>query len=65
VKCNSGTYSGIRIEKGMSVEVVASSDPVSSNSGKAVIEAFDRKYGIDIKKTGRVKHGALDVKKIN
>jgi hypothetical protein len=65
VKCSSGTSNGVRFEKGMSVEVVSSTDPISSNSGKAVVEAFDRKYGIDIKKAGRLNHSHLEVEKIN
>jgi hypothetical protein len=63
---NGGICNGIRIEKGMSVEVVDTSDPLSYTSGKeAVIKAFDRKYGVDIKKAGRLGHAYLEVKKIN
>ena len=45
---------GIRIEPGMSVEVVTQSmsNPVTTNGGKPVIDAFMRIYGIDIKKAG-------------
>ena len=43
---------GIRLEKGMSVEVASRStgNPVMSNGGKEVQEAFMRKYGLDLKK---------------
>ena len=43
---------GIRIEPGMSVEVITQSmsNPVSTNGGQLVIDAFYRIYGIDIKK---------------
>ena len=45
---------GIRIEPGMSVEVITQSmsNPVSTNGGQLVIDAFYRIYGIDIKKAG-------------
>ena len=45
---------GIIIEPGMSVEVVTQSfsNPVSNNGGQAVVDAFMRIYGIDIKKAG-------------
>ncbi|MDY0089977.1 MAG: DUF6140 family protein [Flavobacteriaceae bacterium] len=56
---------GIRIEKGMSVEVVSSSaNPVSSNGGHQVIEAFERKYGIDIKRAGALNGSLLQVEKL-
>ena len=43
---------GIRIEPGMSVQVVSNSfsDPIHTNGGQLVIDAFMRVYGIDIKK---------------
>lgn len=45
---------GIRIEPGMSVDVVTNSfsNPVTTNGGQQVIDAFMRIYGIDIKKAG-------------
>ena len=51
---NRKTVNGIRIEPGMSVEVVTQSmsNPVITNGGQAVIDAFYRIYGIDIKKGG-------------
>jgi len=52
-KCRTYT-NGIRIEPGMSVDVVTNSfsNPISTNGGQPVIDAFMRIYGIDIKKAG-------------
>lgn len=57
---------GIRIEPGMQVEVVTQSmsNPVTTNGGKAVIDAFYRIYGIDIKKAGCLSMVELDVEQI-
>ena len=57
---------GIRIEPGMSVEVIAQSmsNPVSTNGGQLVIDAFYRIYGIDIKKAGCLNNIELEVKQI-
>ena len=57
---------GIIIEPGMSVEVVTSSfsTPVSTNGGQAVVDAFMRIYGVDIKKAGALNTVWLDVKQI-
>ena len=57
---------GIRIEKGMSVEVVSSSvsNPLTTNGGEAVADAFMRVYGIDAKKAGILSTVYLDVVKI-
>lgn len=51
---NRKNVNGIRIEPGMSVEVVTQSmsNPVITNDGQTVIDAFYRIYGIDIKKAG-------------
>ncbi|MDP1801484.1 MAG: DUF6140 family protein [Bacteroidota bacterium] len=57
---------GVRIEKGMSVEVVSSySNPISTNGGKEVIDAFQRVYAINIKKANKLSSAYLDVKKLN
>ena len=58
---------GIIIEPGMSVEVVASafSNPVSTNGGQAVADAFMRIYGVDIKKAGVLSTAYLDVQQLN
>ena len=54
---------GIRIEPGMSVEVITQSmsNPVSTNGGQPVIDAFYRIYGIDIKKPACLNMVELDV----
>ena len=57
---------GIRIEPGMSVEVVTQSmsNPVTTNGGQPVIDAFMRIYGIDIKKAGCLSMVELDVRQM-
>ena len=57
---------GIRIEKGMSVDVVTSSfsNPLTTNGGQVVADAFMRIYGVDIKKVGAMSTSYLDVKQI-
>ena len=57
---------GIRIEPGMSVQVITQSmnNPVTTNGGQTVVEAFFRIYGIDIKKAGCLNMVDLDVKQI-
>ena len=54
---------GIRIEPGMSVQVVTQSmsNPVTTNGGQAVADAFMRIYGIDIKKAGCLNMVELEV----
>ena len=54
----------IIIEPGMSVEVVTQtfSNPVSTNGGQAVVDAFMRIYGVDVKKAGALSTVYLDVK---
>ncbi|MBC6426429.1 MAG: hypothetical protein GDA51_08190 [Ekhidna sp.] len=57
---------GIRLEKGMTVDVSSRySNPVTTNGGHEVIDAFQRMYGIDIKKNGGLSTVYLDVKKVN
>lgn len=57
---------GLRIEKGMTADVVANSisNPVVTNGGQLVNEAFQRLYGIDLKKLGALNMIYLDVKQI-
>lgn len=57
---------GIRIEKGMSADVVTNSisNPVVTNGGQAVNDAFMRIYGIDLKKIGALNMIYLDVNRI-
>lgn len=54
---------GIRIEPDMSVQVVTQSmsNPVTTNGGQVVIDAFMRIYGIDIKKAGCLNMVELEV----
>ena len=63
---NSKQTNGIRVEKGMSVDVVSNSmsNPVVTNGGQTVVDAFMRIYGIDIKKAGALSMGYLDVERI-
>ena len=58
---------GIRLESGMCVEVVTQSfnNPVITDGGKKVIDAFYRIYGIDIKEAGALNMTYLDVERIN
>ena len=64
---NRKNVNGIRIEPGMSVEVVTQSmsNPVITNGGQAVIDAFYRIYGIDIKKAGCLNMIDLNVESYN
>ena len=57
---------GIRLEPGMSVQVVSNSfsNPVTTNGGQPVIDAFYRIYGIDIKKAGALNTTDLQVDRI-
>lgn len=58
---------GIRIEPGMRVEVVTQSisSPLLDEKGKqAIVDAFTRIYGIDIKKAGFLNSSALDAKRM-
>lgn len=54
---------GIRIEPGMSVEVITQtmSNYLSTNGGQCVFDAFYRVYGIDIKKVGCLNNIELNV----
>jgi len=57
---------GIVLDPGMQVEVVTQSynDPVHTNGGQFVADAFMRIYGVDIKKAGALNGICLDVKPI-
>ena len=63
---NSKITSGIRIERGMSVDVVTNSmsNPVTTNGGQPVVDAFMRIYGIDIRKAGALSMAWVDVERI-
>ena len=57
---------GIRIEPGMSVEVITSNytNPLTMNGGQPVVDAFMRIYGIDIRRAGICSPVYLDVRQI-
>ena len=56
---------GVRLEKGMSVDFPSSNtSPLSANGGKEILDAFMRKYGIDIKKAGALGSNYLDVQRV-
>lgn len=63
---SSKNSNGIRVERGMSVDVVTNSisNPVTTNGGQAVADAFMRIYGIDIRKAGALSMAYLDVQRI-
>ena len=54
---------GIRVEPGMTVEVITQrmSNPVSTNGGQIVADAFMRIYGIDMKKAGALNMVYLNI----
>lgn len=63
---NSKNTNGIRVDRGMSVDVVTNSitNPVTTNGGQAVADAFMRIYGIDIRRAGALNMVYLDVQRI-
>ena len=63
---SSKNSNGIRVERGMSVEVVTNNitNPVTTNGGQAVADAFMRIYGIDIRNAGALNMAYLDVQRI-
>lgn len=63
---SSKNINGIRVERGMSVEVVTNNitNPVTTNGGQAVVDAFMRIYGIDIRRAGALNMVYLDVQRI-
>lgn len=65
VKTSKNT-NGVRIERGMTVDVPSNSmsNPVTVNGGQTVADAFIRIYGIDIKKAGALNMAYLDVERI-
>lgn len=58
--------SGIRIERGMQVDVVTNSmsNPLTTNGGQAVADAFMRIYGVDMKRLNALSTVYLDVERI-
>lgn len=65
VKTSKNT-NGVRIERGMTVDVPSNSmsNPVTVNGGQTVADAFMRIYGIDIKKADALNMAYLDVERI-
>lgn len=65
VKTSKNT-NGVRIERGMTVDVPSNSmsNPVTVNGGQTIADAFMRIYGIDIKKAGALNMAYLDVERI-
>lgn len=63
---NSKNSNGIRVERGMSVDVVTNNitNPVTTNGGQSVADAFMRIYGIDIRRAGALSMAYLDVQRI-
>ncbi len=63
---NRKNVNGIRIEPGMSVEVVTQSmsNPVVTNGGQAVADAFMRIYGIDLRRANALNMVYLDTQRI-
>ena len=63
---NSKNCNGIRLERGMSVDVVTNSmsNPVTTNGGQPVADAFMRIYGIDIRKAGALNMVWLDCERV-
>ena len=57
---------GIRIEPGMQVRIVSNSfsNPVTTNGGQVVIDAFMRIYGVDMKRLGALSTVYLDVVRV-
>ncbi len=58
---------GIRIERGMSVDVVTNSmsNPLTLSDGRqAVANAFMRVYGVDIQRIGALSMVYLDVERV-
>ena len=56
---------GLRLERGMSVQVSSMYHPISYNNGEATRHAFMRIYGIDLKKAGALSIAYFDIEKQN
>lgn len=56
----------LRIEKGMSVTVVTQymSNPLTTNGGQDIVNAFIRIYGVDLKRIGALSSVYLDVRQL-
>lgn len=63
---NRKQVNGIRIEPGMTVQVVTQSmsNPITTNGGQAVKDAFLRIYSVNIKEAGCLNMSDLELKQI-
>ena len=62
---NGRSMNGVKLEQGMSVEFKCdNNNPLGTNAGKEVVEAFMKKYGLDVRKGGALNSGAMNVEKI-
>jgi hypothetical protein len=59
----SQTVNNIRLEAGMSVEIVSKLSNVFDNGAKEVQEAFLRKYNVDLKRANLLSKSTFDIKK--
>ena len=55
---------GIVLDPGMQVVTQSYNDPIHTNGGQVVADAFMRIYGVDIKKAGALNGIYLDVKQM-
>ena len=57
---------GVRLEPGMSVDVVSQSfsNPVTTNGGQLVADAFMRIYGVDLRRANALTTARLNVERI-
>ena len=62
----SGNANAIVYEKGMTVQVTmpTTNNPVLSNNGQNVADAFMRIYGLDVRKAGILNMGYLEVEMV-
>ncbi|EIM72032.1 hypothetical protein A3SI_20062 [Nitritalea halalkaliphila LW7] len=62
-----GFRNGVRLEKGMQVDVITDSDaqhPFHFMGGQLIVDAFRRIYGIDMKKANAITSSVIDVKRV-
>lgn len=61
----SGTKKGVRLERGMSVDVASVNSNLIAGDKKVVIDAFKGRYGIDVQELGILNGCWLKTEKIN
>ncbi|MGY6559019.1 MAG: DUF6140 family protein [Nitritalea sp.] len=62
-----GFRNGVRLEKGMQVDVITDSDahyPLSFRGGQLIVDAFLRIYGIDMKKANALTSSVLSIQRV-